>query len=120
MWRLKLFVIASVAKQSCCSSTGAVQSRDCFTAFDGTDSSSHGRHRDVVSNGPQQVNNPLAHTGAQARAGAKAHIAQIELSPNLEQNYDLHANDRTPIAAIAANTRHSAVDALDRAEERTR
>ena len=111
MWRLKLFVIASVAKQSCCSSTGAVQSRDCFTAFDGTDSSSHGRHRDAVSNGPQQVNNPLAHTGAQARA--KAHIAQIELSPNLEQNYDLHANDRAPIAAIAANTCHSAMETLD-------
>ena len=75
-------------------------------------------HQANVSNGPQQVNNPLAHTGAQARA--KAHIAQIELSPNLEQNYDLRANDRTPIAAIRADTRHPAVETLDRAEERRR
>ena len=77
-------------------------------------------HQANVSHGPQQVNNPLAHTGAQARAGAKVHIAQIELSSNLEQNCDLHANDRTPIAAIAANTRHPAVETLDRAEERSR
>ena len=77
-------------------------------------------HQANVSNGPQQVNNPLTHTGAQARAGAKVHIAQIELSPNLEQNYDLHSNDRTPIAAIRADTRHPAVETLDRAEERRR
>ena len=69
-----------------------------------------------VSNGPQQVNNQLAHAGAHV----KASIAQIELSPNLEQSYGLCANDRTPIAAIAANTRHTAVETLDRAEERSR
>ena len=74
-----------------------------------------------VSHGPQQVvNNPLAHTGAQARARAKVHVKQLELSPNPEQNYDLHSNDRTPIAAITANTRHPAVETLDRAEECSR
>ena len=69
-------------------------------------------HQANVSNGPQQVNNQLAHVNAP--------IAQIELSPNLEQSYGLCANDRTPIAAIAADTRHTAVETLDRAEERSR
>ncbi len=73
-------------------------------------------HQANVSNGPQQVNNQLSHAGAPM----KAPIAQIELSPNLEQNYDLCANDRTPIAAIAANTRHTAVETLDRAEDSAR
>lgn len=73
-------------------------------------------HQANVSNGPQQVNNQLAHAGAHV----KAPFAQIELSPNLEQSYGLCANNRTQIAAIAANPRHAAVATLDRAEDDTR
>ena len=70
-----------------------------------------------VSNGSQQVNNnQLAHAGAHVKK-----IAQIEQSPpNLEQSYELCTNGRTPIAAIRADTRHSALETLDRAEDLTR
>ena len=66
-------------------------------------------HQANVSNGPQQVNNQLAHAGAHV----KAPMSQIELSP--EQSYGLCANDRTPIAAIAADTRHTALETRHRA-----
>ena len=68
-------------------------------------------HQANVSNGPQQVNNQLAHVNP---------IAQIELGTNLEQSYGVCANGRAPIASITANKKPTAVDTLDWTQDSAR
>ena len=72
-------------------------------------------HQANVSNGPQQVNNQLAHAGAHVNP-----IAQIELGTNLEQSYGVCANGRAPIASITANKKPTAVDTLDWTQDSAR
>lgn len=98
------------------------QSRSTIqTLLDGRNPAVFIKNQANVSNGgPQQINNGLMHASAPAREIAPiAEIAQIAhsklSSPNVDQIYGLHPNQRASIAAIAADTHNSTLEEVDRA-----